>query len=121
MTRYLWTIALAGSFLSCGQLAIAQDEAEHPSLKVEVVEDDYVYRQPKSYEPDAGDIVRQRAMMRADQRNLRLTNLSSWGIQSGRPMTGPTPFTSSYGPTWQSNPYPFVWLEARRNRFILIR
>lgn len=121
MTKTLWLAAVAAvSFTYC-PVSMAQEAAPRTKLEVEAEEDDYYYQAPKTYESNTRTIIQQKAMARAEQRNIRLMSLASWGIHSGRPPVAATPLTNSIGPTWQSNPYPFAWLEARRTKYIIIR
>ena len=119
MAKILWATALAGVMIAHGQTAVAQETGSRPVM--EAGDEDYYYPPRATQPPDARTIIRQKAMARAEQRNIRLMKLASFGIQSGRPAIATTPFTASYGPTWQSNPWPFVWLEARRPNYFIVR
>ena len=59
---------------------------------------------------DAVANIQRKAEARAEQRQARLASMSWYGMSNGRPTGGPTPFTSRYGPTWESpGGRPFSW------------
>jgi hypothetical protein len=73
-------------------------------------DDSLYYQQSTDYQPNPRAIVQQKAMQRAQQRQLRIASMNWFGMSNSRPTAASTPFTSLYGPAWQMpGGRPFAW------------
>jgi hypothetical protein len=73
-------------------------------------DESWYYQQTSGYDFNPQAIVQQKAMERAQQRSLRLTSLSWYGMSNARPTAAATPFTSRYSPVWEMpGGRPFAW------------
>lgn len=70
----------------------------------------WYYQQQLERYDDPKTAVRRNAEFQAQQRMARLEAMKWHGVSIARPLASPTPFTSMYSATWQSNPYrPLAW------------
>jgi hypothetical protein len=111
---FLGSLLLGGSLLSLGAAARA-DEIEEFGVETsspvnqqrpEPRDESWYYHpttEPTAYKPNPTQLVQQRAMARAAQRDARLASSAWYGVYNGRPTTAATPFCSPlYSPMWQS-------------------
>lgn len=60
------------------------------------------------------DLTRQRAQLKAQQRQERMAAMKWYGMSNSRPIASPTPFMGTYSPGWSSNTAnPFQWRDLR--------
>jgi hypothetical protein len=112
MSKPFVAAIIAGLLLSFGPSACG-DELEAPPVLNERSEADYYQPPaPQRYEPDTRTIVRQKAMLRAQQRTVRLESRRAYEWGSSRP-TVAVLWGSAYSPA--SFPVPtghFRWSRA---------
>ena len=110
MLKSLVSTVVAGLLITLGTSA-SGDELDAPPILNERSEADYYQPPvPQRYEPDTGAIVRQKAMVRGEQRAARLASSTWYGISNSRPTTAATPFTSRYGHVWEMpGGRPYSW------------
>jgi hypothetical protein len=113
--------AIVAGTLFCLGLPVNGEELETPPVLNERTEEDYYQPQvPERYEPDTRAIIRQKAMMRGEQRSARLASLNWYGMSNSRPIAAPTPFTSMYSPAWQMpGGRPFAWFASSQPTYII--
>src|SRR6478735_2566437 len=70
----------------------------------------WFYQQERNRHDDPKLAVRRRAEARGEQRQQRLASSKWYGIYNSRPTVSPTPWFSTYSPSWVSNTYdPAQW------------
>jgi hypothetical protein len=66
--------------------------------------------------------IHHNAQTRAQQRQLRLSSMSWYGMSNARPTASLTPFCSIYSPVWQMpGPQPFAWHTTNRPAYLIYR
>jgi hypothetical protein len=119
MSRIIPRAALAAVMLAiCLPLAAAEDRGDAGPAAA-TPDQSWYYDQPTTYQPNARQIVQQKAMARGQQRQFRLASMAWYGMSNSRPAAGCTPFMTLYSPTWQMpGGRPFGWFTGERPVFV---
>jgi hypothetical protein len=104
-------------------MAVAMAAADDPVPPVRTpVEGGYNYDQPTEYQPNPTQIIQQKAMVRAAQRQARIASMQWYGMSNARPTAATTPFCSQYSPSWQMpGGRPYAWYTSGRPVYVLSR
>ena len=104
------TIVLA---FSCLQSANSQEVPQDPK-PAGASESDWYYDSTGT-RPVAKPLGRQKAEMRAMQRQTRLASMRWYGFSANRPTAAALPFTTAYSPSWtRPGGRPFAWYISHR-------
>ena len=99
--------------------AIVPVAEELPSVATSTPEM-WFYAQELRRLEDPAQAVRRKAEFRAEQRRQRLAAMQWYGYSNLRPQANPTPWFSSYSPSWSGNHAdPYRWSEPRRSTVII--
>ncbi|MCI0492562.1 MAG: hypothetical protein L0Z07_06475 [Planctomycetes bacterium] len=121
MSKILLSAVLVGLLITSGRPAMAAEELEKTPVINDEAGDYYQYPQPRRDEPDARAIIRQKAMVRSEQRQARLASMAWYGMCNARPTAAPTPFTTLYSPVWQMpGGRPFAWYLTSRPTYVYL-
>jgi hypothetical protein len=119
MSRCVLAFALAALALAAAPIVQAQQPGPDspPGMRlvspgeVAATPEMWFYEQERLRYEDPQTVVRQKAEMKAAQRQARLASMKWFGFSNSRPQASIDPYAGPYSPRWTSNGYiPSEWV-----------